>query len=192
MGDAGVVQPADLPPEPRDRGLVDPARRGRRLAARRDRRAERAHDHERVAAPGTPRGDEMGHVGAGALGEQRDEALVLDELDPAEADRPLDPAVPDEAPQVGQQLGVPRIAAVHLDDQRPLGVGALEQHDALRLHRRRREVVDADPEVGEGEPDPRRGRAPARRTDGEVDDRRGEQPQRDAPPTRPTAAPPRA
>ena len=70
--------------------------------------------------------------------------FVLDELDPAVADRPLGPPVPEAAPQVGQQLGVPRIAAVHLDEQWPLVVGALEQHDSLRLHRRRREIVDAD------------------------------------------------
>ena len=164
-------------PRPRPRRSRSAGRCG--LERRRDRRAERAHDHQRVAPPGTPRGDEMGHVGAGALGEQGDEGFVLDELHPAEADGPLGSPVPDEAPQVGQQLGVPRIAAVHLDDQRPLVVGALEQHDSLRLHRRRREIVDANSEVGEGEPDPRRGRAPARRTDGEVDGRRGEEPQRD-------------
>ena len=48
-----------------------------------------------------------------------DEALVLDELQAAEADGALRPAVPRQAPDVRQQLGVPGVASVDLDVERP-------------------------------------------------------------------------
>ncbi len=188
MDDAGGVQPVDLVARDRRRR----ARRSRRAAVpRRSRwRSCRRSGARRpgVAATRTPGGDDIGNVGAGALGEQGDQRFVLDELDLAVADRPLGPAVPEAPPHVGQQPGVAGIAAVHLDEQRPVVVVALEQHHSFPLHRRRRQIVDDDPEVAEGEPDPRRGRPPARRTEGEVDDRRRQHPQARSPPIRPRAA----
>ena len=159
MDDAGGVQPVDLLPESGDGVFVDRARCVGAGRSRRDGVADRAHDDQGVATSRTPGGDDDGDVGAGPLGEQGDQRFVLDELDPTVADRPLDPPVPQAPPHVGQQPGVPGIAAVHLDVQRPVVVVALEQHHSFPLYRRRRQIVDDEPEVAEGEPDPRHGRA---------------------------------
>ena len=51
----------------------------------------------------------------------------------------------------------------------------VEQHDALGLHRRRRQLVDVDAEPARASADARRRRASARRADDEVDDGGGEQ-----------------
>jgi hypothetical protein len=155
------VEPVDLTPQRQDRRLVDPGECSGRVV-RADGLAARPHHHERVAAPGAARGDELGDVHAGPRGEQGDEPLVLDQLEPAQPGRSLHAAVPGQAPHVGEQLGVPRVPPVHLDEQGSGGVGALEQQDALRLHRCLGEGVDVDSQLGEGEADARRRRAAAR------------------------------
>ena len=77
-------------------------------------------DDEGVALPGAAGRDEPGHAHAGPLGEQRDEPLVLDELEAAQAHGALGVAVPGQPPDVGEQLAVPRVAPVDLDRQRPV------------------------------------------------------------------------
>ena len=141
--------------------------------------AVRAHHHERITASGAARRDQGGDAHAGSLGEEGHEPLVLDELDPAQPGRALGVAVPGESPEVGQQLAVPGVAAVDLDRQRPVLVGAREQHDALGVHGGRGEVLDGHAEALQGEADARCGRAAARRPDGHVHDGGGEEPHGD-------------
>ena len=76
MDDAGGVQPVDLAARDRRRRASSIALGVSVLAdRRRDRVADRAHDDQGVAPPRTPRGDDIGDVGAGPLGEQGDAAL---------------------------------------------------------------------------------------------------------------------
>ncbi len=132
-------------------------------------------DDERVALPGAAGGDQPGHAHAGAVGEEGHEPFVLDELQAAQAHGALGVAVPGQPPRVGEQLAVPGVTPVHLHRQRPVLVGGIELQRPLRVHRRRGQLVDADPEAFQRDPDARRRRAAARRTDRQVDGGRGEQ-----------------
>ena len=89
-------------------------------------------DDERVAPPGAARRDEVRDADTGALGEQGDEALVLDELDA----RLAGPCAGCRGTRrsrhsVDEQLAVPGVAAVHLDRQRAVGVVTVEEHGTL-------------------------------------------------------------
>ena len=174
VGDAGVVQPAELTPQRVERVIAQ------RLAGCRgvdpiERVAGGPDDDERVALTGAAGGHQLLDTNAGPLGEQRHEPLVLDELDPGEPRRALAAAVPREAPQRRQQLGVPGIAAVDLDVQRAAGVVTDEVDDAGVVAGRRLQVGDLDAELVQGQLDPRARRAPAGRADDEVHDRRGQE-----------------
>ena len=60
----------------------------------RQRHALGSHDDQGVAAPGAAGRHQSGHAHAGPLGEQRHEALVLDEIDAAASGGALAAAVP--------------------------------------------------------------------------------------------------
>ena len=80
-----------------------------------------AHDQEGVVAPaGQADGDQLGHPGAGAAGEQQHVGLVLDLVLPGQRQRRAGVLVPDEPPGLGEQAGVGAVAAHDLDRQ--LGV----------------------------------------------------------------------
>ena len=121
----------------RGRRRSTPRRRARRVGSI-ERAALGPDDDEGVALAGAAGGHEARHAHAGPLGEQRHEPLVLDELDAGEARRALAAAVPRQAPQRRQQLGVPRVAAVDLDVERAVGVVTGEADDTRVVPRRRR------------------------------------------------------
>ena len=84
-------------------------------------------------------------------------------------------AVPHQPPHRGEQLGIPGIAAVDLDRQRPDVVGGGEQHDARAVHRHRLELAGIDAELAQRPFDAGVRRAAAGRPDDEVHDRRRQQ-----------------
>ena len=131
-----------------------------------------ADDDEGVATTGAAGGDEVGDADAGAVGEQRDEPLVLDQLEPAQADLRLGVPVPGQPPQVGEELAVPGVPAVDLHGERAVGVGAVELERALTAHRGRGQLVDVQPEARQREADAGRRRPAAGRADDHVHDRR--------------------
>ena len=170
--DAGIVQPPELAPQRSDADVVGDRPAVGITEHGRQRRTRRSDDDQSVTTAGAARGHERRHVHAGALGQQRDEALVLDEVDAAEPGAALAAAIPGEPPERRQHLGIPRVAPVDLDEQRSVAIAALEQHDTFALHRRRRQVGDPNAQLGQGEGDPRFGRTPSGRSVHEVDDRR--------------------
>ena len=175
-------------PEPGDGGFVDRARRVGAGRRRRDRLADRAHDDQGVATPCAPGGDDTGHVDAGPLGEQRDEALRARRARPGvwrtvrstpryqrwRHRSASSWASPASRPYTLTSSGPPSsVPSNSTTPSRCIDAGARSS--------------TTKSEVAEGEPDSRNGRATTRRTDGEVDERRGEQAQRRPPPIRPTA-----
>ena len=110
----------------------------------------------------------MRDAGTRPLGEHSHEPLVLDQLEARVLSEAFGVAIPHEPPHGGEQLSVPRVAAVHLDQQRPVGVVTIEEHCTVRLHRCRREVVDVHAQFLQRQPDARRVRASARRAEGEM------------------------
>jgi hypothetical protein len=172
MGDAGVVQTLEVAPESVD-GLVGRAARAVQPVP------VLADDDEGVALSCAAGGHDVRNPHPSPLGEQRHEALVLDELHAAQPGRPRPGAVPRQAPQRRQQLSVPCVSPVHLDGDRPRGVAAAEAHDPTRLHRRRREVQRLDPQPVQGDPDAGARRTPTWRTDHEVHGGSREHPDRD-------------
>ncbi len=152
MHDSRGVQPVELIPQTRDGLLLEDG--WCRIGDRRcDRVADRPDDEQRVTQTRTSRGDDVGDVGAGALGEQRDQCFVLDEVDLTVSNGALRSAIPEPAPHVGEQSGVAGITAVHLDQQRADVVAALVLHHALALDCRGGQVVHDDPEIAEREHD---------------------------------------
>ena len=125
--------------------------------------------------PALPGDDEPRGSHPGPLGQQGDEPLVLDELESAQPRRPLRAAVPQQPPHRGEQLGIPGIASVDLDRQRPDIVGGGEQHDARAVHRHRLELAGVDAELAQCPFDAGVRRAPTGRPDDEVHDRRRQQ-----------------
>ena len=164
VGDAGVVQQRQLRPQRGEARLVNGSEPGR-IA---ERCADRADDDERIAAPGAARRHEVRDAGTRPLGEHRHEPLVLDQLEARVLSEAFGVAIPHEPPHGGEQLSVPRVAAVHLDQQRPVRVVTIEEHGTVRLHRCRCEVVDVHAQLLQRQPDARRVRASARRAEGEV------------------------
>ena len=114
VGDAGVVEAAEVVPQRVDGRVACRPRPGR------ERHAIGPDDDERVALPGAAGGDQPGHAHAGAVGEEGHEPFVLDELEAAQAHGALGVAVPGQPPRVGEQLAVPGVTPVHLDRQRPV------------------------------------------------------------------------
>ena len=97
VGDAGVVQPAD---EPHTAGATaGVVELGQEATAA-------PEDEEGVVVDGRAGGDDRVGEDAGLAGEQREECLVLDLLEPAEAQRRAGLAVPHSPPDGGQQGGV--------------------------------------------------------------------------------------
>ena len=164
VGDAGVVQQRQLRPQRGEARLVNGSEPGRVA----ERFADRADDDERIAAPGAARCHEVRDAGTRPLGEHGHEPLVLDQLEARVLSEAFGVAVPHEPPHGGEQLSVPGVAAVHLDQERPVRVVTIEEHGTVRLHRCRREVVDVHAQLLQRQPDARRVRASARRAEGEV------------------------
>ena len=169
VGDASGAELAQLLPETLD------GRVGQVDRSRRDRLAIGSHDQQGVAVAGAPGHDEPRGSHPGPLGEQGDEPLVLDELESAQPRRSLRAAVPHQPPHRGEQLGIPGIAAVDLDRQRPDIVGGGEQHDARAVHRHRLELAGIDAELAQCPFDAGVRRAATGRPDDEVHDRRRQQ-----------------
>ena len=120
-------------------------RSGSTSSRRRPRRVP--HDEEGVVAP--PRqagGDQVGHPGAGAAGEQHDVGLVLDLVLAGERQRRFGVLVPDEPPELGEQAGVGRVPPHDLDRQLGLGPGRVVGA-APRLLRREPQTGRVDAEV---------------------------------------------
>ncbi len=174
VGDAGLVQPAELAPQRVELVIAQRLADGR-ILDQIERDARRPDDDEGVALTGAAGGHQLLDPNAGPLGEQRHEPLVLDELDPGEPRRALATPVPREAPQRRQQLGVPGIAAVHLDVHHAARVVTDEVDDASVMTGRRLQVGDLDAELVEGQLDARARRAPAGRADDEVHEGRGQE-----------------
>ena len=170
MDDASVVQSAQVAPQWGQVGGVRSAVSCARVEHFCKGHALGPYDHEGVASPGAAGRHQSGYPHARSLGEQRDETLVLDEVDAAASGGAVSTSVPGHPPQRREQLGIPSVAPVDLDEQRPVSIAPLEQHDPGSLHRCRSEDVDEHAELGESRLDPRLGRQPARRPVHEVDD----------------------
>ncbi len=111
--------------------------------------ADRTQDKECVVAGSHARGhDVLGHH-ARLRREQRDEALVRDLLAASDPERRTGLAVPHRVPERGEELGVMRIASVHLHEQRAVGVLALHQEETGLLTVGRPERPCVDPELRE-------------------------------------------
>ena len=170
VDDASVVQSAQVAPQWGQVGGVRSAVSCARVEHFCKGHALGPYDHEGVASPGAAGRHQSGYTHARSLGEQRDETLVLDEVDAAASGGAVPTSVPGHPPQRREQLGIPSVAPVDLDEQRPVSIAPLEQHDPGSLHRCRSEDVDEHAELGESRLDPRLGRQPARRPVHEVDD----------------------
>ena len=129
VDDAGVVQPAEVVPQRRDAGRSRSTAHGALVECFRQRLSFRSDDDEGVAPPCAAGRHQPRHAHAGSLGEQRDEPFVLDEVDAAASGATLTTSIPGHPPQRREQLGIPRVAPVHLDEQRSVPITPLEQHD---------------------------------------------------------------
>ena len=136
------------------------------------------HEHP-VSRPDHTGGDHGQHRDARALGEQGDERLVFDLLPAADRERRRLVPVPQVGPGRGEQLAVPGVAPIDLDEEwQPLRrLGPQEGHP-LGLELGRPQVDRLHPELLERGPHLIQRREPAGRAEREVHERRGAEPDR--------------
>ena len=84
-------------------------------------------DDQGVPRQGPTGGPDLRHGDRGVLGQEQHQTLVLDLAIPGRADPGRGVAVPEEPPQLGHELRVPRIAPVDLDHE-GFAFGAGAQH----------------------------------------------------------------
>ena len=166
MRDPQGVEPPGVAPDALQELVVD------LVGIERAQRAAGDLGHQqRVALGRHPGRHHREHRDAGPLGQQRDERLVLDLLAAAQGKvRPVVP-VPQRGPDGGEQLTVPGVPAVDLDQQRA-PVRRLREGDghAAGLQRRLAERGGVDTQLGQGAGDLVEGEPTRRGAEQQVDD----------------------
>ncbi|HKI29599.1 MAG TPA: hypothetical protein VKB32_09275 [Actinomycetota bacterium] len=111
-------------------------------------------DQHAVASSRDTGRDHRQHGDPGALGEQRDEGLVLDLLPAADREGAGLVSIPEVGPRRGEELAVPGVAPKDLDEQRqpPRRLGPQED-DALGLEFGRPQIDRLHPELRERGPE---------------------------------------
>jgi hypothetical protein len=134
-------------------------------------RAGHLGHQQRVALRRHPGRHDREHRDAGALGQQRDERLVLDLLAAAEREVGGVAPVPERGPGGGDQLAVPGVPAVDLGQQRaPVGRPGGDDRHPAGLQRRLAQPAGVDAQLGQGVGDLAEGEPARRGAEQQVDD----------------------
>jgi len=156
--DSGGVQVGQGGPEAREESVVEPLRR--HLG---ERGGVVLEHEERVASGCEARRDHREDRDPGTFGEECGERFVLHLLEAVQPSGGQRVAVPEGRPDRGDQLTVPGVPAVDLDQQRSprggepgdQGYPARGQVGVAQIGRRDAEVGEGVADLGEGEPSPR-------------------------------------
>ena len=165
MGDSELAEELERLPGAAEERVVEPVR-----PQGRERRCFPPEDEQRVVVDRRGRRHHLARREARVAGEQGHERLALRGVQAAPSPRQSAAAVPDRAPERGDDLGVVGVAAVDLHQQRaPVVVDASNVEDAADLALVHDERSGANAELGERRRDVAETRPTCRRAEREPD-----------------------